>query len=244
MNYKNLNFPIFSDRARDQTETDKVRWRETDVRTCFYAEISYALCFQTAENIYIFLVTWLDPPSLRHECLSSHLSGRHCGCCRWSCTVASTTAPCCVHSWWALERSTWLLDDTGPPWQRPAGGRTPPHYPDPGGRNTHYPMYSFTLYTFIKSQVYCSSPAQNQSSVKSPDKLNQLWLRRSTIDWTNECKSAHTMTYIMPQAYIIQGPYTSGHLKSKAIQDFSRLFEKEIQDCFNNICTFKCSKWS
>ena len=36
-----------------------------------------------------------------------------------------------------------------------------------------------------------------------------------------------------------QGLYISGHLKSKAIQDFSRLFEKEIQDCLNDICTFK-----
>ena len=41
-----------------------------------------------------------------------------------------------------------------------------------------------------------------------------------------------------------QGPYTSGHLKFKAIQDFSRLREKEIQDCFNDICTFKRSKLS
>ena len=32
-----------------------------------------------------------------------------------------------------------------------------------------------------------------------------------------------------------QGPYTSGRLKFKAIQDFSRLFEKEIQDYFINI---------
>ena len=42
----------------------------------------------------------------------------------------------------------------------------------------------------------------------------------------------------------IQGPYTSGHLKFKAIQDFSRLFQKEIQDCFIDICTFKRSKLS
>ena len=35
-----------------------------------------------------------------------------------------------------------------------------------------------------------------------------------------------------------QGPYTSGHLKFKAIQDF-KLFEKEIQNGFNAICTFK-----
>ena len=42
------------------------------------------------------------------------------------------------------------------------------------------------------------------------------------------------------QKYInsVQGPYTSGHLKFKAIRDFSRLFEKEIQDCFNNIMYF------
>ena len=30
--------------------------------------------------------------------------------------------------------------------------------------------------------------------------------------------------------HLNQGPYTSGHLKSKAIQDFSRPFQKEIQD--------------
>ena len=33
---------------------------------------------------------------------------------------------------------------------------------------------------------------------------------------------------------ISQGPYTFGHLKFKAIQDLLRLFEKEIQDCFND----------
>ena len=36
----------------------------------------------------------------------------------------------------------------------------------------------------------------------------------------------------------------TGHLKFKAIQDFSRLFEKEIQDCFNNvifIMSFLCT---
>ena len=36
-----------------------------------------------------------------------------------------------------------------------------------------------------------------------------------------------------------QGPYTPEHFKFKAIQDFSRLFQKEIQDCFNDICTSK-----
>ena len=41
-----------------------------------------------------------------------------------------------------------------------------------------------------------------------------------------------------------QGSYTSGHLKFKAIQDFPRLFEKEIQDCFNDICPVKRSKLS
>ena len=41
-----------------------------------------------------------------------------------------------------------------------------------------------------------------------------------------------------------EGPYTSEHLKFKAIQNLSRLFEKEIHDCFNDICTFKCSKLS
>jgi len=41
---------------------------------------------------------------------------------------------------------------------------------------------------------------------------------------------------------LTRGSYTSGHLKFKAIQDFSRLFEKDIQDCFNNICTFKHCK--
>ena len=44
--------------------------------------------------------------------------------------------------------------------------------------------------------------------------------------------------------YVIQGPYTSGHLKSKAIRELSRLFEKEIQDCLNDVCTFKRSKLS
>ena len=44
--------------------------------------------------------------------------------------------------------------------------------------------------------------------------------------------------------YFNQSEYTSGHLKFKAIQDFSRLFQIEIQDCFNDICTFKCSKLS
>ena len=39
-----------------------------------------------------------------------------------------------------------------------------------------------------------------------------------------------------------QGPNTSKHLKFKAIQDFSRLFEKEIQDFFKDMYTFKCSK--
>ena len=38
---------------------------------------------------------------------------------------------------------------------------------------------------------------------------------------------------------LIQGPYTSAHLKSKAIQDFLKLFQKEIKDCFNGMCTFK-----
>ena len=41
-----------------------------------------------------------------------------------------------------------------------------------------------------------------------------------------------------------QGPYTHGHMKFKAIQDFSKVFEKEIQDSFNDMCTFKCSKLS
>ena len=35
--------------------------------------------------------------------------------------------------------------------------------------------------------------------------------------------------------YIMQGPYTFGHLQFKAIEDFSRQFEKEIQDCFNDM---------
>ena len=51
-----------------------------------------------------------------------------------------------------------------------------------------------------------------------------------------------TLTACDDTTCIIQGPYTSGHLKFKAIQDFSRLFEKDIQDCFNDICTFNCSK--
>ena len=40
----------------------------------------------------------------------------------------------------------------------------------------------------------------------------------------------------------LQGSYTSGHLKFKAIHNFSWLFEKLIQDCFNDICTFNRSK--
>ena len=50
--------------------------------------------------------------------------------------------------------------------------------------------------------------------------------------------------HIFKFMFLIQGPYTSGRLKYKAIQDFSRLFQKEIQDCFNDIYTFKHSQLS
>ena len=43
--------------------------------------------------------------------------------------------------------------------------------------------------------------------------------------------------------YCTQDPHIT-HLEFKAIQDFSRLFENQNQDCFNDICTFKHSKLS
>ena len=50
-------------------------------------------------------------------------------------------------------------------------------------------------------------------------------------------QSGHSLVpRIVSYKHMPQGPYTSGHLKFKAIQDFSGLFEKLIQeDRFNDI---------
>ena len=53
------------------------------------------------------------------------------------------------------------------------------------------------------------------------------WLITDVIGTSMEAVHQETQLPICDK-----GPYTPGHLKFKAIQDFSRLFEKEIQDCF------------